>query len=279
MKPLLAGVRIIDLSRALAGPYGSLLLGDMGAEVIKVEEKLGDGTRGSLPRLEAGDGSYFISVNRSKKSVALDLTSNEGKQVFHDLVRVSDVVYDNYRPKALKKLGCDYESVKQINPRIISCSVSGFGHTGEWQDQPAYDLIMQALGGAMSITGEPDRPPVRMGIPMGDLAGGMFAALAISAALFQRRVTGIGTEIDISLLDCQISLLCYLAQTYFFSGKIPGRQGSAHMMLPVYSAFETADGYIVVASPGDRFWPKVCRAAGHTLGQKRRCAELPGWRN
>lgn len=263
MKSLLSGVRILDLSRVLAGPYGTLLMGDLGAEIIKIEDpKGGDPTRNLTPTKVQGEDPYFLGLNRNKKSITLNLASPKGKEIFHCLVKVSDVVYDNYRPDALEKLEVNYESLKRINPQIISCSLSGFGHTGEMRYRPAYDLTLQALGGAMSVTGEPGRPPVRLGLPMGDLAGGMFAAQAISAALFYREKTGEGVKIDLSLLDCQISLLTYMAQYYFFSGTVPGPIGSGHQATVPYQAFKTKDLWIVVAIFMEKFWPKFCKVLG-----------------
>lgn len=263
MKPLLSGIRILDLSRVLAGPYGTLLMGDLGAEIIKIEDpKEGDPTRNLTPTKVEGEDPYFLGLNRNKKSITLNLTTSQGKEIFHRLVKVSDVVYDNYRPDVLEKLRVDYETLKKVNPRIISCSLSGFGHTGPMKNRPAYDLTLQALGGAMSVTGEPGRPPVRLGLPMGDLAGGMFAAYAISAALFSREKTGEGMKIDISLLDCQVSLLTYMAQYYFFSGIVPGPIGSGHQATVPYQAFKTQDIWIVVAIFMEKFWPKFCRVLG-----------------
>ncbi|MBI5966573.1 MAG: CoA transferase [Deltaproteobacteria bacterium] len=263
MKSLLSGVRILDLSRVLAGPYGTLLLGDLGAEVIKIEDpNEGDPTRNITPQKVKGEDPYFLGLNRNKKSITLKLTTLQGKEIFHRLVKICDVVYDNFRPDVLEKLGADYETLKKVNPRIISCSVSGFGHTGPMQNRPAFDLTLQARGGAMSVTGEPGRPPVRLGLPMGDLAGGMFAAYAISAALFHREKTGKGMKIDISLLDCQVSLLTYMAQYYFFNGIVPGPIGSGHQSIVPYQAFKTQDIWIVVAVFVEKFWPKFCKVLG-----------------
>ena len=263
MKSLLSGIRIVDLSRVLAGPYGTLLMGDLGAEIIKVEEpNEGDPTRHISPQKVAGEDPYFLGLNRNKKSITLKLTSPQGKEIFHRLVKISDVVFDNFRPDVLERIGADYETLKGVNPRIISCSVSGFGHTGSLQNRPAFDLTLQAMGGAMSVTGEPGRAPVRLGLPMGDLAGGMFAAYAISAALFHRERTGEGAKIDLSLLDCQVSLLSYMAQYYFFNGKVPGPVGSGHQSIVPYQAFQTQDLWIVVAVFVEKFWPRFCKVLG-----------------
>jgi len=176
MKGLLSDVRILDLTRMLAGPYGTMILADMGAEMIKIEDHRGDYTRLGVQTSLGGMGAYFLAVNRNKKSVVLDMKVPRGLEIFYELVKVSDVVMDNMRPQALSRLKCDYEDLRQVNPRIISCSLSGFGHTGPYRDRPSFDLTIQALSGGMSITGEQGGPPVRMGIPIGDLAGGLFAA-------------------------------------------------------------------------------------------------------
>jgi len=261
MCSLLSGIRIIDLSRMLAGPYGSMLLGDLGAEVIKIEEPpTGDLTRAPIKYQMNGIGAYFLAINRNKKSIVLDLTKSEGKAILHDLVKISDVVFDNLRPKILEKIGADYPTLKAINPKIISCSITGFGQDGPDRDLPAYDLTIQARSGAMGITGERDGPPVRMGLPMGDLAGGLFAAFAVAAALFFREKTGKGTRLDLSLLDCQASLLTYLVTYFTIGGLIPKPQGASHETLVPYQSFKTKDLYIVVACPTEKFWQSLCRA-------------------
>lgn len=263
MPPLLNKVRILDLSRMLAGPFGSMLLGDLGAEVIKIEEPpAGDFTRTPAQYHMGGIGAYFLAINRNKKSVGIDLTNPKGKIILYELVKIADVVFDNLRPTALKKIGADYETLKSVNPQIISCSISGFGQDGPDRDLPAYDLTIQARGGAMGITGEKDGAPVRMGLPMGDLAGGMFAALAIAAALFDREKTGQGRQLDISLLDCQASLLTYMATYHTIGGLIPKPQGSSHEILVPYQAFKAKDLNLVVACPTEKFWQALCRAIG-----------------
>lgn len=258
---LLSGVRILDLSHMLAGPYGSMLMADLGAEVIKIEPpKGGDPMRQMGPHFLAGESAYFLSINRNKQSVTLDLQKEQGRQVFYDLVKVSDVVFDNYRPGVLEKLKCDYTVLKTINPRVICCSISGFGQTGPYRDRPAFDLVLQALSGAMSITGEPGGAPTRMGVPMGDLAGGLFGAIAVSAALYQRERTGEGSRVELGLLDCMVSLLTYVAQYYFHTGIPPQPIGSAHQSVVPYQAFEAQDGWLVVAVFTERFWEGFCRA-------------------
>ncbi|MBC7248610.1 MAG: CoA transferase [Actinobacteria bacterium] len=264
---LLGGVRILDLSTVLAGPYCTMILGDLGAEIIKIENPKGGALAGDFSRVPAqyhvgGIGAYFLAINRNEKSLALDLTTEEGRKVFHDLVKVSDVVFDNSRPTVLAKIGADYETLREINPRIISASLSGYGHTGPDSEKPAYDIVVQARGGTMSLTGEPGRPPVRMGLAMGDLAGSLFAAIAIIAALYNRNVTGKGRRIDVALLDCQVSLLTYLAQYYLVGGLVPGPQGSGHETLVPYHAYKAKDGWLVVACPNERHAQNLLRAIG-----------------
>ncbi len=258
---LFDGVRVLDLSRMLAGPYGSMLLADLGAEVIKVEEPGGgDPMRAMGPPFLDGESAYFLAIDRNKKSVALDLERPEGRGVFFDLCRVADVVWENFRPGVMARLGCDPSTLRGLNPRLIVCSISAFGQAGPYRDWPAFDLALQAMGGAMSLTGEEGRPPVRMGLPMGDLAGGMFGALAVAGALFRRAGTGEGTVIDLSLLDCQVSLLTYVAQSFWADGRVPGRVGSGHASVVPYQAFATQDGFLVVAVFAEKFWSGFCRA-------------------
>jgi CoA:oxalate CoA-transferase len=260
----LQGVRVLDLTRMLAGPYGSMLLADMGAEVVKVEDpRGGDPIRQMGPPFVNGESAYFLAINRNKKSITLDLQSPEGREVFLELVAVSDVVIDNFRPGVAERLGMDPSSCRAVRPDVITCSVTAFGSDGPYRDLPAFDLILQAMGGAMSVTGEPGGRPVRMGLPMGDLAGGMFAAQAVCGALFHRERTGDGQHIDIGLLDAQASLLTYVAAYHWADGRVPGPVGTGHQTVVPYDAFTCADGVgIVVAVFTDRFWPPFCRAIG-----------------
>jgi len=260
MQKILEGVKILDLSRYLAGPYGSMLLGDLGAEVIKIEQPgIGDFTRTSAAEAALrGVSAYFLSINRSKKSVTLDLKKEKGLELFYEMVKKADVVYDNFRPATLEKLQCTYDVLCRHNPKIISCSVSAFGQDGPYRDLPAYDIILQAMGGTMSLTGPEDGDPVVMGVPMGDLAGGMFAAYAISAALYQREKTGRGQMLDISLLDSQVSLLMYLAQTYIASDEILGTRGAKHPLAAPFKAFKTSDSYAAVVAFQDKDFEILC---------------------
>jgi crotonobetainyl-CoA:carnitine CoA-transferase CaiB-like acyl-CoA transferase len=259
---LFEGVRVLDLSRMLAGPYGSMLLADQGAEVIKIEELDGGDPMRAMgpPFLPDGESAYFLSINRSKKSIALDLTADAGRRVFHDLVAHADVVWENFRPGIMARLGCDYATLSAINPRIVMCSISAYGQAGPYRDWPAFDLALQAMGGAMSITGERGGGPVRMGLPMGDLAGGMFGAFAVAGALFRRSRTARGAHVDLALLDCQVSLLSYLAQYFWADGEVPRPMGSAHASVVPYQALATRDGHLIVAVFAEKFWRAFCDA-------------------
>lgn len=263
MDGMLSGVRILDLTRVLAGPYGSMLLSDFGAEVIKIEQPgSGDTTRltGAFPL--PGLTSYFTSVNRNKLSMTLDLKQREGRAIFHELVGTADVVLNNYRPTVLEKLGCDAPALRSANPAIVNCAVSGFGQTGPYRDRPAYDLVVQGMGGGMDMTGYPDGEPAVMGLHIGDQAGGLFAALAIVAALYHRERTGEGQDIDIGMLDCQISLLAFLGQTHLFTNEVPHRTGTAHPVVAPLKAFKTSDGYVTVVAHQNKPFEAVCRIVG-----------------
>ena len=262
---LFEGVRVLDLSRMLAGPYGSMLLADQGAEVIKIEEPDGGDPMRVMgpPFLPDGASPYFLAINRNKKSIALDLTGDAGRRVFHDLVAHADVVWENFRPGVMTRLGCDYATLAANNPGLVMCSISAYGQDGPYRDWPAFDLALQAMGGAMSLTGEKGRDPVRMGLPMGDLAGGMFGSFAVAGALFRRARTGRGAHVDLSLLDCQVALLSYLAQYFWTDGTVPRPLGSAHASVVPYQALATRDGHLVVAVFAEKFWAGFCRAVGH----------------
>jgi len=262
---LLEGVRVLDLSRMLAGPYGSMLLADMGAEVIKIEAPDGGDPMRAMgpPFLPDGESAYFLAVNRNKKSVAVDLAAPAGREVFLDLVRAADAVLENFRPDVLGRLGCAYPALAAVNPRIVLCSISAYGQTGPYSEWPAFDLALQAMGGAMSLTGEQGRPPARMGLPMADLAGGLFGAFAVAGALLRRERTGAGAHVDLSLLDCQVSLLTYIAQYFWTDGRVPGPMGSRHASVAPYQALAARDGHLIVAVFAEKFWAGFCRAAEH----------------
>ncbi len=262
MQGALAGFRILDISQNLAGPFGGMFLGDMGAEVIKVEPPVGDSVRRTPPYFYGDDSAYFWSVNRNKKSVVIDLKNPQGLKVFYDLVSRADVVFESFSPGVSERLKVDYKDLKVINPRIVYCSVSTFGHTSPYRDRPGYDLIVQAMSGGMSITGEPGREPVRAGIPIGDLMGGTLAVNGILAALLARERTGQGRKIDVALLDGQLCLLTYIGQYFLHSGKIPGPIGSGHQSNVIYGALKTKDIRIVVVAHSDQYFARLCQALG-----------------
>jgi crotonobetainyl-CoA:carnitine CoA-transferase CaiB-like acyl-CoA transferase len=256
----LAGVRVLDLTRMLAGPYATMLLADLGAEVIKVEDPAGDPIRRMGPPFEPdGRSPYFMAINRNKKSVVLDLRDERDRARFLELVKTADAVLDNFRAGVMERLGLSPERLREVRPDLVTCSMSAFGGDGPYRDLPAFDLILQAMGGGMSITGEPGGRPTRAGIPIGDLAGGVFAAFAVCAALVHRQRTGQGQHVDLSLLDVQVSLLTYVAQYHLTDGRVPQPIGSAHQSVVPYQAFRTADGYVVVAVFVDSFWAPLCR--------------------
>lgn len=261
---LLDGVRILDLSQMLSGPYSTLILGDMGAEILKIEEPgEGDRTRTMPHHHFGGLSAYYISVNRNKKSVTIDLKAPEGLEVFYDLVRKADVVFDNFRPGVLERLKIDYKSLKKVNKDIISVSITAYGYEGPYKELPAFDLTIQAIGGAMSVTGEPGGAPVRLGIPMGDLAGAVFASNAVTAALYKRQRTGEGSRVDVSLLDALVSMHTYVGQYVLQGGEVPGPVGSGHQSVVPYRAFMGGDGnWFVIAVFTEKFWGLFCKVLG-----------------
>jgi crotonobetainyl-CoA:carnitine CoA-transferase CaiB-like acyl-CoA transferase len=258
----LKGVRILELGQIIAGTYGGQVLSDLGAEVIKIEAPEGDLGRNPSVAPYRGVSGLFLTFNRNKKSVVVDLKNPAGLAVFHDLVRVCDVVIDNFRPGVLERLKTDYATLSKINPRIIQCSVTGFGIAGEYKDYPALDIIVQAMSGHMAITGEPGRPPVRVGIPLADLSGGIFACKGILAALFDRERSGEGRQIELSMYDAMLNLLSYMGTMWLTNGELPSPPGSAHDYTVPWQAFEAKDGYVVVATRQEVFWRKLCDAMG-----------------
>jgi CoA:oxalate CoA-transferase len=258
----LAGIKILDLSWVLSGPFATMVLADLGAEVIKVERPQGgDLARGNGPFLD-GESSYFLSLNRGKKSLTLNLSTPKGREIFLELVKMVDVVVENFVPGTMGKLGLGYEVLKEYNPYLIYAAISGFGQTGPYAQRPALDVIIQGMGGVMSITGEPGRPPVRPGVSYGDIVAGMFAAIAILAAIHERDGSGKGQMIDIGMMDCQVAVLENAFARFFATGEVPGPLGTRHPVFTPFQAFETRDGYIVVAmvgGVGDQ-WPLFCAA-------------------
>ena len=261
---LLQGVRILDLTRVLAGPYCTMMLGDMGADVIKVEAPgRGDDTRQwGPPFTESGMSAYFISANRNKRSITVNLKSAEGMKILKALVKISDVVVDNFRVGTLEKMGLSYEQMKAVKPDIIYCSITGFGYSGPYAHKAGYDFIVQARSGLMSLTGPVDGRPQRVGIAIADLLTGIYSSNAITAALFSRQQTGKGQRIDSSLFDSQVSTLSYVASNYLNSGEPPKRLGNAHPNIVPYQDFEAKDGSVAFAAGNDLQWGKFCRAAG-----------------
>lgn len=261
MRPL-DNVIILDFTHMLSGPYGTMLLADLGARTIKIEPvKTGEGTRKLLAKdpdhsIE-GMGAYFLTLARNKQSVAVDLKTEEGRALVYDLVRKADIVVDNYSRGVTGRLGIDHETLSAINPRIITCSVTGFGETGPNPDRPAFDLVAQGIGGGMSLTGEAGGTPLRAGIPIGDLGGGLFAAIGILAALNQRNLTGQGQHIDISMLDCQLSMLNYMATMQSLSGREPGRSGNGHFVHVPYNTYRTRTRHVILAVITDQFWQRL----------------------
>ena len=261
MKPL-EGIKVIDLTHMLAGPYAGMVIADLGAEVVKVEP-LGTGemTRGLLAEDPnnsfKGFGAYFLTLNRNKKSVSLNLKNPEGLKTFYDLVKTADVVLNNFSAGVVTKLKIDFEHLIQVNPKIITCSITGFGETGNHSSRPAYDQIVQAYSGGMSITGPDSSTPTRAGIPIGDLGSGLFSVIGILSALLSRERTGKGQHLDLSLLDVQISLLSYMATMQTLSGVDPEPIGNAHFVHVPYNSFTTKDGFVVIAVITDAFWEEL----------------------
>ena len=262
MKQLpLQGLMVLDLTHMLSGPYGTMVLTDLGARTIKIEPPgAGEGTRqllaGSAEYSRDGMGAYFLTLNRGKESVALDLKQQQGLAVFYDLVRHADIVFDNFGAGVTQRLRIDHTSLSAINPRIISCSVTGFGETGPDTQRPAFDQVVQAMGGGMSITGDAASGPMRAGIPMGDLGGGIFGAMGVLAAVVARYSTGRGQHVDISMLDVQVSLLNYMATMHLMSDIVPQRLGNGHFVHVPYNTYATQDGFVVVACIGDAFFER-----------------------
>ncbi len=259
----LQGVRVIDLTRVLAGPFCTMLLADMGAEVIKVEEPgRGDDSRGYPPFLR-GASAYFANLNRNKKSVILDLKKPEAKDILRGLLRTADVLLENFKPGTMEKLGFGYEEVKQINPRLVYASISGFGQYGPYRDRPGYDIIGQAMGGLMSTTGWPDSPPTRTGTAMADILAGLNCTIGILAALKGRERTGRGERIDVALVDSVVSAMETIIQLYLVEGRIPGRIGNRYEFIAPYDSFAAADGWVVIGVGGEEVWKRFCKAIGH----------------
>jgi len=260
----LEGIRVLDLTRALAGPFCTLMLGDNGADVIKIEiPGSGDDTRKWGPPFIGDESAYFLSINRNKRSLTLNLQDPKAQEVFLKLAKESDVVVENFTPGVMERFGLGYEAVKAVSPNVVYCSISGFGQDGPYKSRPAYDQIMQGVGGLMSITGEPDGEPQKIGIAVTDIGAGMWSAFAITSALHHREKTGEGQYIDVSMLDAQVAWLTYQAAYFFANDEPPKRMGAAHPTLVPYQAFMCNDGkYINVAVGSERIWERFCQGMG-----------------
>ncbi|MGC9169797.1 MAG: CaiB/BaiF CoA transferase family protein [Thermoproteus sp.] len=260
----LEGVRVVDLTSAMAGPFATMLLADLGAEVIKVEPPEGDQSRDWGPPFYGEKYSaYFASVNRGKKSVVVNLKNEDGRRVVYRLAERADVFLENFRPGTAARLGVDYQTLRKLNPRLIYCSISGFGQYGRYRDQPGYDLIALAMSGLMDLTGEPDGPPVKFAVPIADIVTGMYCAVAVLAALRARERTGEGAYIDMALLDSALGISTHQSASYLASGRVPRRLGSAHSSIAPYQAFKAGDGrYFIVAVGTEKLWRDFCRAIG-----------------
>ncbi|HXW85288.1 MAG TPA: CaiB/BaiF CoA-transferase family protein [Candidatus Binataceae bacterium] len=261
-KPL-DGIRVLDLTRVLAGPFCTMNLADLGAEVIKVElPGRGDDSRSFAPILPSGDSGYFYSVNRGKQSVTLDLRQGAGSAVFRELAKKSDVIVENFSPGTMDRFGLGYAALRAVNPRVILCSISGFGQTGPMASAPAYDIVAQALGGTMSITGHDGGEPIRCGVSVGDLSAALYAVIGILVALRAREQTGAGRHIDISMLDCQVAMLEDALARYSVSRRIPGPLGTRHPSITPFQQFRASDGYFVAGAGNEAIWVRLCDAIG-----------------
>jgi len=261
-------ITVLDLTRVLSGPYCTMLLADLGARVIKIEQpKSGDDTRAWGPPFLGGESAYFLSINRNKESVTLDFKKPGGRAVLDQLIAKADVLVENFRPGTLERLKLDYASLSAQHPRLIYCSLSGFGHTGPRTSEAGYDAVLQGEGGMMSITGSPDVPPVRVGVAIADVASGMFAAQGVSAALYARERTGRGQQVDIAMLDTVAALLTYQAGIYFATDVPPVRLGNRHPTIVPYETFTASDGDFMLAVGTDDQWRKFCEVAGIDLGE------------
>lgn len=265
MSGALNGIRVLDLTRVLAGPYCTMILGDLGADVIKVEAPGGsDDTRAWGPPYTGGESAYYLCANRNKRAITLDLKSEDGKNILEKLIQQSDVIIENFKHGTMEKWGLGYEQLNSLNPEIVHCSITGFGHEGPYKDLPGYDFIIQAMSGLMSITGSEESGPTKVGVAISDIFTGLYAAIGIQAALIERNSSGKGQSIDISLFDSQISALANVASNYLVSEKIPKRLGNEHPNIVPYQVFNTLDGQIAVAVGNDGQFVKFMNVVGLT---------------
>jgi crotonobetainyl-CoA:carnitine CoA-transferase CaiB-like acyl-CoA transferase len=262
MKGMLSGVTVLELGQVIAGTYGGMILADLGAEVIKIEPPWGDAARNPKITPVKGESAIHLQMNRGKKSMVLDLKSERGREIFYDLVARSDVVIDNFRPGVMARLKIDRDSLRRHNPKIVTVSVTGFGATGPARDRPAFDLVVQAYSGLLDMTGPSDGPPARVGIPIADICGGIFACLSVLGALVGRELHGQGQHADVSMLDSLVSMLSYDAFDHLNTGAKIARRGTAHAHIVPWQALGVKDGYVVVAARGEKFWRNLCDAIG-----------------
>jgi crotonobetainyl-CoA:carnitine CoA-transferase CaiB-like acyl-CoA transferase len=260
MTHALEGVRVLDLSRVLAGPFCGMMLADMGADVLKIEEPEGGDESRTWPPFVAGEASGYLSMNRNKRNMTLNLKTPEAQDIFKQLVARADVLIENFRTGTMEAFGLGYEVLQPINPRLIYCAVSVFGRSGPYKDRAGYEALMQAFSGVMSLTGEPDGPPLRCGVSFLDLGTGMMAAYAVMNALFHRERTGQGQRVEVSLFETALSLMSYHAVGYLLTGNVPQRQGSGHPMIVPYQVFPTQDGEIFIVGSNQRLWTRLCQA-------------------
>lgn len=258
----LENIKVLDLTRVLAGPYATMVLGDMGADIIKVEiPDIGDDARHFGP-YQNGESAYFMSLNRNKKSITLNLKTEKGKEILLELVKKSDVLVENFRPGTMEKLGLGYDVIKEVNPKIIYAACSGFGHTGPYSHMPSYDAIVQAMGGIMSITGEKGGKPTRVGTSIGDITAGLFTAIGVLTALVNRNFTGMGQKVDVAMLDSQVAILENAIARYVITKEVPSREGNRHPSIVPFETFDTSDGEIMIAVGNDALWSKFCTILG-----------------
>lgn len=271
----LLGIRVLDMSRVLAGPFTGMLLADMGADVIKLEiPRRGDDSR-QFPPFKGDESMYYVNLNRGKKSITLDLKTEEGKKIFKELVKQSDVLLENFRPGTMDRLGLGYEELKKINPRLIYSAISGFGQTGPYRLRPGYDIIGQAMGGLLSITGWPGGPPTRSGTAIGDILSSLFCTVGLLAALQIRERTGVGQLVDVSLVDSVFAALENIPQVYYVEGHVPERIGNRYEFIYPYDTFRVKDGWIVIGIANDSLWARFLEATGLRLGEDPRFKSNP----
>ncbi|MHC1761689.1 MAG: CaiB/BaiF CoA transferase family protein [Negativicutes bacterium] len=257
MKPL-EKLRVLDLSRVLAGPFCTMTLADMGANIVKIEAPDGDDSRGNPPYIK-GESTYFMSLNRGKRSIAINLKAEEGKALLKKMVSESDVLVENFRPGTMEKLGLGYDILKEINPKLIYCAISGFGQTGPYRDRPAYDIVIQAMGGIMSITGQAGGAPARVGASVGDITAGLFGAISILAAVEARHNTGKGQYIDLAMMDCLVAILENAIVRYYATGVSPKPLGTRHPTSSPFDVYKTKDGFVIIAIQNNSLWEKFCK--------------------